>query len=393
MFIPRRTLLAGFAGAAAPASRFSIRRDYLVEPNSIPAFWITSLDDVGRFLSERIRKGTVQVIGTSAGGRRMQMVCYGRPRRGKGTTTFSGSLGFRDVRAYLGPEHQRKVYLAMASVHGGEFEGIVGAVNLLSVLESGRDLRGRQWPRITAAAAALDRILVIPITNPDGRARVPLRMMPFVGSDHTVHEYFNTGAKPDGNIIGWPQCKEFIPLDFSTTQFPGGYPNDAGVNIQHDDFFGAPQPETRALFELTARERPDLILNMHTGGDALDLLPPFGEPILRPIFDQCYRHVVTAIRAAGLRGSDDAAAEVDPSRLPTSAFNLDSALNLHCGTLAITVECPAHNFSRLERNGQPFAHLPDHLLDAQLTCHQEAMTFLAETGGRVRWTQKQRRGE
>jgi hypothetical protein len=31
-------------------------------------------------------------------------------------------------------------------------------------------------------------------------------------------------------------------------------------------------------------------------------------------------------------------------------------------------------------------HTPDHLLDAQLICHQEAMGFLAETGGRWRWT-------
>ena len=49
------------------------------------------------------------------------------------------------------------------------------------------------------------------------------------------------------------------------TQFPGGYPNDAGVNIQHDDFFGARQPETQAQFDLVARERPDLTMNMHTG--------------------------------------------------------------------------------------------------------------------------------
>ncbi len=37
-------------------------------------------------------------------------------------------------------------------VHGGEFEGIVGAVNLLAVLETGKDLRGRDWPEIAGAA-------------------------------------------------------------------------------------------------------------------------------------------------------------------------------------------------------------------------------------------------
>jgi len=391
--IQRRTLLAGFAGVAAGArgaTRFPIRRDYLVEAEPIPAFWITSFDDVGRFLSEKVHKGTGQVYGTSAGKRRMRAVFYGQPRQAKGTTTFSGSLGFGDVRAYIGPDYKRKVYLVMGAVHGGEFEGIAGAVNLLSVLESGKDLRGREWPLITAAAAALDRIIVIPITNVDGRARIPLRMMPYLGSGDTVHEYFNTGAKPDGTIIGWPECKEFIPLDFSKTQFPGGYPNDAGVNIQHDDFFGAPQPETRALLSLTSRERPDLILNMHTGATFLQPLRPFGEAVLTPAFEDFYRRVVTGVTVAGLRRTDDPVVEADPTRWRPSVFNLDSALNLHCGALSVTVESPAHNFSRAERNGKPFIHTPDHLVDAQLICHQEAMRFLAETGGRARWSPKRR---
>ncbi len=34
----------------------------------------------------------------------------------------------------------------MSSVHGGEFEGIVGTVNLISVIETGKDLRGKEWP-------------------------------------------------------------------------------------------------------------------------------------------------------------------------------------------------------------------------------------------------------
>ena len=34
------------------------------------------------------------------------------------------------------------------AVHGGEFEGIVGMVNLISVIETGKDLRGREWPGI-----------------------------------------------------------------------------------------------------------------------------------------------------------------------------------------------------------------------------------------------------
>jgi hypothetical protein len=365
---------------------FPIPPDYLREPERIPDFWLSTDSEVGRFLDDRVRKGQAREIGRSAGGRPIRAVVYGRPRAGKGTTSFSGSLGYGDVRAWLGPDYARKVYLGMASVHGGEFEGIVGIVNLIAVLETGADLRGRTWPEITAVASALDRILLIPVLNADGRSRVPLRMGVHRGTDHTVAEYLNTGGHPDGSLIGWPDCKEFIPLDFAATQFPGGYPNDAGMNVQHDDFFGRPQPETRALLDLTAEERPDLTLNMHTGATFLHPLRPFIEPALSPTFDALYRRIMKKLTAAGLQASADPAIEADPARERPSAFNLDSALNLHCGSLSVLVESPSHAFSAAKRKGLPFLHTPDHLLDAQMICHQEAMRFLAQTGGRWRWT-------
>ena len=376
----------GQAGLQRKLDGFAIPPDYLREPETIPGFWVSSFADVGRFLETQVRKGTVRTIGRSAGGRPIRAVVYGGPRAGKGTTTFSGSLGYGDVRAWLGPDHAKKVYLGMASVHGGEFEGIVGIVNLIAVLETGADLRGRAWPGIKAAAAALDRIILIPILNVDGRSRVPIRMGVHRGTDETVAEYFNTGGHPDGSLLGWPDCKEFIPLDFTRTQFPGGYPNDAGVNVQHDDFFGRPQPETRALLDLVAEERPDLTLNMHTGATFLQPLRPFVEPALTPAFEGFYRRVMTKLTEAGLQATDDPAVEADPTRERMSVFNLDSALNLHCGSLSVLVESPSHAFSKAKRKGQPFVHTPDHLLDAQLICHQEAMGFLADTGGRWRWT-------
>lgn len=391
--VNRRMFLGAMGSAVVPQKFPGIPREYLREADSIPAFWVSSYADVERFLDTRVRKGKVAEVGRSAGKRPLRAVFYGRPRSGKGTTTFSGSLGFGDVRAYLGPDHGRKVYFGFAGVHGGELEGIVGMVNLLAVLETGADLRGKAWPRITQAAAALDRILLLPITNVDGRARVPVRMLAHRGKDGMIHEYFNTGGKPDGILIGWPQCKEFIPLDFSKTQFPGGYPNDAGVNIQHDDFFGARQPETQALFDLVARERPDLSLNMHTGATFIHLLRSFHEPVLLPVWETLYRRIMTPLTEAGTEHANDPAIEANPARerLP-GQFNLDSALNLHCGALAALIESPSHAFSTATRDGNPYYPTPDELVDAQLICHQEAMMFLAETGGRSRWTAKPARG-
>jgi hypothetical protein len=294
--------------ALSPSGAFpNVPADYFREELNPPDYWVSTIKGVDAFLDRNIHRGTVSEIGRSAGGRPIRAVFYGQPRGARGTTTFSGSLGAHKLQAYFGPDFGKRVYLVMGAIHGGEFEGIVGLVNLLSVLETGSDLRGKAWPEITSAAGRIDRLIVIPIVNMDGRARIPVRMEAFRGTDGFVPEYLCTGGRLDGKLIGWPAVKAYIPMDFKKVQFPGGYPNDHGVNIMHDDFFGQVQPETRALLDLTARERPDLILNLHTGAGAQDyytrMHTPVMEEALRPAFEGLYRSVHTALVHAKMQGS------------------------------------------------------------------------------------------
>jgi hypothetical protein len=384
------TRLGGAEAAEPPAGAFPhIPREYLREQGNPPDFWVSTVDGVTGFLRERIHRGEVAVIGQSAGGRPIRAVFYGRARDGKGTTTFSGAVGAGKMQAYFGPDFDKKVYLAMAGVHGGEFEGIVGLVNLLSVLETGADLRGQRRPEIVEAAGHIDRIIVIPIVNMDGRARVPLRMEAFRGTDGTIAQYFSTGGWSDGSLIGWPACKVFIPLDFSRTQFPGGYPNDNGINLMHDDFFGSRQPETQALLDLAARERPDLILNLHTGADTVNyyvrMLRPVMEAVLTPAFDGLYQAVQTGLARAGLQASSDPNVEANPAHAPKNVYNLDTALNFHCGALSVVVESPSHGYAGKNRQGGEIRQSADQLLDAQLLVQEGAMKYLVAAGGRARW--------
>jgi len=384
------TRLGGAGASETPSKAFPhIPREYLREADNPPEFWVSTVDGVAGFLRERVHRGAVVVVGVSAGGRPIRAVVYGRAREGKGSTTFSGAVGAGNMSAYYGPDFGKRVYLAMASVHGGEFEGIVGLVNLLSVLESGKDLRGRPWPDIVSAAGRVDRLIVIPIVNMDGRARVPLRMEAFRGTDATIEQYLNTGGWSDGKLIGYPTCKLYIPLDFSRTQFPGGYPNDNGVNLMHDDFFGSRQPETEALFGLAARERPDLILNLHTGVGPDNyytrMLRPVVEDALAHAFDGLYRSVHTALAQAGLQATSDPDTEANPARAPKSVYNLDTALNLHCGALSVVVESPSHGYAGTNKRGDQVRQSADQLLDAQLCVQEAAIKYLADTGGRARW--------
>ncbi len=365
---------------------------YLDQPDTIPSFWVATNSEINLFLKTKVSKGKVERIGTSAGGRPVMAVMYGEPRKGNGTTTFSGACGINNIAPYRGPDNEKTVYVGLGGVHGYETEGITGVVNLISVMETGKDLNGKEWPEISSVKEKVDRIILIPLLNPDGRERVPVIMQTHKGASkdsYLVHEYLNTGGKPDGTLIGWPDVKEFIPMDFSKVGFPGGYPNDAGVNLMHDDFFGDLQPENQALFDLAAREKPDIIINMHTGAPGnnyfMRMHRPMCEPVLDPVYDSLYTSVHTGLTLQGLQSTDDPAIEADPAKSPRGVYNLDCALNLHCGALSVVVEAPSHGFSGTDRSGKPVMQTPEMILNAELVVHLEAMKFLAETGGRSKW--------
>jgi hypothetical protein len=84
-------------------------------------------------------------------------VTYGSPRKGEGTTTYSGATSIGKIGAFRGPESSKKVYMATAGVHGFELEGIAGVMNPISILETGKDLNGTSWPEI----ASIGFILII----------------------------------------------------------------------------------------------------------------------------------------------------------------------------------------------------------------------------------------
>lgn len=379
---------------APPQHTFDIPEGYMDEAVEIPAFWLSTIEEIDTFIENNVKKGQVEVVGTSAGGRPIISVAYGEKRQGEGTTTFSGALSVSDIASYRGADSDKRVYMGIAGVHGFELEGIVGVLNMIAVFETGKDLRGQEQPELFAMLDSVDRIVLIPLISPDGRARVPIRMETNKGGEpdaFTVHEYLNTGGKKDGSIIGWPDVKEHIPMDFADFGFPGGYPNDAGVNIMHDDFFGSPQPETKMLLDILSAEKPDLIINMHTGVPTnnyyMQIHRPFMEPKLQPVFDGLYRKIKTGLTENGLQGSNDVSVEsTPPDRM--SGYNLNTALNLHSGALCVVIESPSHGYYGTNLAGDPAQQTPEMLLDAQLIAHRKALAFLVENGGRGKWEEK-----
>jgi hypothetical protein len=107
--------------------------------------------------------------------------------------------------------------------------------------------------------------------------------------------------------------------------------------------------------------------------------------VLTPAFNGLYREVQAGLAQAGLQATRDPAVEADPARAPRNVFNLDTALDFHCGALSVVVESPSHGYAGKNPQGGEVRQSADQLLDAELIVQQEAMKYLVNAGGRARW--------
>ena len=120
-------------------------------------------------------------------------------------------------------------------------------------------------------------------------------------------------------------------------RFVGGYYNDAGVNIQHDDFF-APRgaPETRALLDLVRAETPDCFLTLHSCGSGPFLIAPENHLNQRCQFHQAQLGALIADRHRRDRLRPGGSPRVEPR----GGFYLHTALHYASGALPLLFEFP-----------------------------------------------------
>src|SRR5699024_3789944 len=111
--------------------------------------------------------------------------------------------------------------LLIGGEHGQETEGIAALTALISLLHSGSDFVGGENPALLSAARQM-RVVIVPVANPDGRARVqPASMLGGLQDDLS---YWGMGTHKDGTLYRWPQCKFVHPMR-DDVGFLGGYYN------------------------------------------------------------------------------------------------------------------------------------------------------------------------
>lgn len=227
----------------------------------IPKFWLTELSDVEDVL-KIVKKGEYSKLCTSAGGRPVYGIFYGKKNDLKRTANLSSALGARDISYYAdksGEDYRPTIFLA-GCIHGGEFEGTVALLNLISIFENGVDFMGNAHPELSKS---IDKInwMLIPIANPDGRSHVPFKSM--VGRSFGELKHYNQGVWKDGTLSSWPECKKYHPI-LGAVSYLGGYYNDDGINLMHDNFFGDKAAETKAILDITEELAPDFSVLLHS---------------------------------------------------------------------------------------------------------------------------------
>lgn len=308
--------------------------------NPVPDWWITREWDIRQFVEERVDRGRLHALASTPGGRPVYAVEYGEQElETKGHANFNSAMAAGDENAFWRrSERRRPVLVILAGIHGHEVEGMAAALSLIQTIETGRTLSGEDAEDLQSAMKPL-RLIVIPCANPDGRTRVPYDG--FVGLPMEEATRVGQGTRKGGSLYGWPGCKAIHPMR-GEVEGLGGYFDDRGVNIMHDEWFRPMSPVTQALLDLARNEAPDLLLNLHTCQLKPLVLPTAYVPL--PVKEGIREFAVLfgeRLDEAGLSHRDPPPVEPEGAEgKPIPAMNLTSAF-YHAGVaVPITFEAP-----------------------------------------------------
>jgi hypothetical protein len=375
-----KTLTVGLSfGTAAAFMLATVLFSANAAQTNLPAFWKSRLADIDAAVKE-VKKGQVRVLTKSAGGRNIYLAAYGEKQNWNSTANYNSAAAGGDPASYAQKDGtQRPVIFLLGPVHGGEFEGIVGLVNLLRIAETGQDWRGREWKELSENFAKC-RVLIVPSANPDGRARCQFDS--WVGEDLNTNERAGMGTTPDGTNYHWPSVKRIHPMRGAAVGTIGAYFNDGGVNLMHDEWFDPMAPETRAWFKLAREEAPDFIVSLHSHAVDPSVEPTAYVPrTVKETMKQFGDRLQKRYADAGLphRSGGGPEPKEDGEKFPPPSFNLTSALHHACGAVSFVFECP------VGVKDEPYAKLThEQILDLQLLMYDELFKFATEHP--VKWT-------
>ena len=344
-----------------------------IDVTQAPDWWLTRPAEIREFL-ESLEGVAVEEIGRSAGGRPIIAAAWGASETLPGRTShsLSSAMAGGDPTAFFGAgKRARPELLFVGAAHGTELDGTVAMLNLLNVVVTGSDLRGRPQPAL-AEAARKQRLAIIPILNVDGRQRAADHVN-WIGCDVDYYSMICQGRRRDGEILRWPTSKRTYPMPAEEMEVLGTYYNDAGVNLVYDTgVAGACQPESEAMLRYCNRHLPDAVLLSHSdSGTGVQPPSAFMPRTYRQRADQFAAAVATRCAREGFHkadiphGGDYGGGKV---------FYQSDAVYHGSGALPLVVEFPCG-----------YRNVPDNhdaILDFCLAVLEEILTFANRYGYR-----------
>ena len=343
-----------------------------------PKWWLAT-PKLASKLIKGLKKADVKRIGKSAGGHEIIAIAYGA-REGTGATndnlqsSLAATVTDPDPTSifpetfYGASRRSRPVVALQGDIHGGEITGTVASLNLCSVIETGKDLRGRKWGRLRELARA-SRVLIIPWLNPDGAYRWPLPNPS--GAPIDLYTRCLQGVTKDGQALAYLEAKSTFPLSPKKMAFLGCYYNDNGVNLQYDFCRPHRQPETVAWMEYYQAERPDGVVNWHCNAGTM-MGPP--EYYLPPGFQHELSRLAGAVRGRiardGIRTGRLSWAGLPGLGKPV--LDQSTAIYHVCGGVPILCELPSGTANA--------PYTPDEMLDIGLVAIEEVLAYAHSDG-------------
>lgn len=301
----------------------------------IPEFWKSELSEIDEVVLS-VKKGKVTTV-KSAGGRPIHFIEYGKRNKFERQANYSSACGAGNLKSYADKtgENIRPTVFLVGAIHGAEVEGTCALLNLISVIETGKDLSGKENSTFSKITDEVN-LLIIPCANPDGRARFPKKSA--IGMTIDEFRYYAQGTWKNGLLAGWPDCKKVHPIK-NAADYLGAYYNDDGINMMHDNFSFLMSEETKFLLKIADSFVPDITILLHgCAGARSELLMPkavhkyFKDEAYtfsKELVERCKKQGMSLTLSTPLYGDDE----------PVHSYNLVSAITNICGELCSTYEC------------------------------------------------------
>ena len=326
------------------------RRSYTPIPLSLeerPSWWLCRPQEIID-LCRSVKKASAEIIAETPGNYPVYALFYGDFSDQPPQSNWSAASNRQSLNAYWSREGKAQTICFAAGTHGAEAESVVAAMNLIKMLETGEDFRGKSDPELLELIRQY-RLIIVPCLNMDGRAISPDHLRK---AEYSDFRKISQGVWADGSEIGWLGSKEYFPLPLEKVSYPGGYPNADGFNIMHDACPGNVRTaEARGFLKMIERHQVDFLLHGHScEGGPLVLLPSlFNYPCHVKRGEELANLIHHDFYTAGLEETP----LTEPLRSTDCTVNLNTMATLASGALALTLECSVSRHFTFEELIEP----------------------------------------